>query len=657
MPPIRLLILEDRPSDALLVIHELRRAGYQADWRRVETEQDYLAALDPDLDLVLSDYALPQFDALRALRLTRERGLDIPFIIVSGAIGEEIAVMAMQQGADDYLLKDRLARLGQAVGRAIEQHELRRANRRAEAALRESAALHQAVLRSLSAQIAVLDEQGTIITVNDAWAQFAREPGTRLLPPTDVGASYLAACQAAAAQSDEAATALAGLEAILSGEQTQFTMEYAAPAPGERRWFQMHALALVGRRGAVVSHEDITERKQLEAQYIAAQKMESVGRLAGGVAHDFNNLLTAIGSYAELARQSLDGDHPAYADMQEITNNVRRAAHLTRQLLAFARRQIVAPEVFNLNDLVANIDSLLRRLIGEDIQLVIVPGPDLGSIRADPGQIEQVLVNLIVNARDAMPRGGTIMIETANVYLDQQYTRQHGGIASGEHVLLSVSDTGLGMTEQVRQHVFEPFFTTKEVGRGTGLGLATCYGIVKQCGGNIWIYSEPGLGTTIKLYLPRAAGASGGLPRRQSPPELLQLAVGDETILLVEDDPAVRTVAARALLAHGYTVIEATNGEEALQIGQARADQPIDLLLTDVVMPRRDGKALAEALRGQSPELRVLFMSGYTDNIVLEHGLLMAGFELLQKPFSPQELLLRVRQMLDASLDEASAGV
>jgi len=781
MIQLRLLILEDNQSDAALVLHELGRAGFVVEWRRAETEAEYLAALDPALDLILADYALPQFDALRALRLTRERGYDVPFIIVSGSIGEDIAVAAMQLGAADYLLKDRLTRLGQAVTHAMEQRSLRLEKQRAEEALRESAALHEAVLRSLSAEIAVLDEAGTIITVNDAWARFAHEHGDPDRPHSGPGVNYLDICRRGVDRFGEAdaKAAIAGLQAILDGIQSHFTLEYASGAAAEKRWYTMHATALVGRRGVVVAHEEITERKraeialrenhgllpaviegttdaifvkdlegryllinsagagllaksvdevlhqndlalfepesaeriiridreilvsgamqtfeeiataagvtrtysttkgpyydyrgniigligisrditarkQLEAQYSAAQRMESVGRLAGGVAHDFNNLLTAIGGYAEMSIEALPPDHPVRSDLNELRNTVRRAANLTRQLLAFARRQIVEPQIFNLNDLVIEIDKLLRHLIGEDIELITTFEPNLGQVRADPGQIEQVLVNLLVNSRDAMPDGGTIVVETSHATLDHNYARHHPGVVPGEYVLVTVGDTGGGMTDEVKQHVFEPFFTTKEAGHGTGLGLATCYGIVKQSGGNIWIYSELGLGTIVKIYLPHVEATAEALPARGTAEQHRELH-GSETILLVEDEAAVRAVALRALQRQGYHVLEAANGEEALQIAHAQAGRNIQLLLTDVVMPKIDGKALADAIRALYPNIRVLFISGYTDSVIIQRGLLVPHFDLLQKPFSPQQLAQKVRHVLDAK--SSSEGI
>lgn len=406
-----------------------------------------------------------------------------------------------------------------------------------------------------------------------------------------------------------------------------------------------HGLEFAGRRARLVVIQDVTERKKLQFQLMQAQKMDSIGRLAGGVAHDFNNLLTAMVSYAELSMEALPADNAARDDIAEILKAANRAAGLTRQLLAFARKQILEPQIFDLNALILDMDRLLRRVIGEDIELVTLPAADLGAIRADPGQIEQVILNLVVNARDAMPTGGRLTIETQNIILDDDYVQQHIGAVDGAFVMLAISDTGIGMDEEVRRRAFEPFFTTKEPGRGVGLGLATCYGIVKQHGGNIWLYSEPGQGTTLKVYLPRVDASPLEIPRYT---EALPAACGSETILVVEDQAAVRALAVRVLQQHGYTVLEAGNGEEALQVVQEQADRVIDLVLSDVVMPRMGGKALVDRLIALRPAIKVLYISGYTDNAIIHHGQLDAGVALLQKPFSPSALARKVREVLDS---------
>ena len=353
--------------------------------------------------------------------------------------------------------------------------------------------------------------------------------------------------------------------------------------------------------------QDISELRRLEHQLLLAQRMEGIGRLAGGIAHDFNNLLTAILGHAEMAQDDVAPTDPARGNIAEITRAAQRAADLTRQLLAFARRQIIEPRIVDLNGLVLNVDRMLRRLLGEDVELVTVQDPDLWRVRIDPGQFEQVLVNLAVNARDAMPTGGTLVIETRNVHLDDEFARQHTTVQPGAHVLLAVSDTGVGMDAEVLAHIFEPFFTTKDVGKGTGLGLATCYGIVKQNRGSIWVDSERAIGTTFRIYLPRAEAIVAGL--EPSEPRVAEQPRGSETVLLVEDEVLVRNLAADALRRHGYQVLSASTGIEALDLA-GQVLHPIDVLVTDVVMPQMGGEQLAVRMLSERPALKVLFISG-----------------------------------------------
>ena len=389
---------------------------------------------------------------------------------------------------------------------------------------------------------------------------------------------------------------------------------------------------------------DVTERKKLEEQFHQAQKMETVGQLAGGVAHDFNNLLTVISGYSEVLLNRLPATDPASGLLQEIHKAGERAAGLTRQLLAFSRKQIIQPKVLDLNALANDVGKMLRHMIGEDVSLTTVLAPRLGRVKADPGQIEQVLMNLAVNARDAMPEGGKLTIETANVDLDQSYAQAHAEVKPGRYVWLAVSDTGCGMTEEVKARIFEPFFTTKEPGKGTGLGLATAYGIVKQSGGYIYVYSEPGHGTTFKIYLPLV---EDGVPSGQSHPGSKTMPKGSETILLVEDEDAVRSLTRYTLQMQGYAVLEAKDGEEALRVAE-KHQGGFHLLVTDVVMPRMSGWRLAEQLAPTHPGLKVMFLSGYTDDAVVRHGIVEAEVAFLQKPFTPSALAQKVRDVLDA---------
>jgi len=397
---------------------------------------------------------------------------------------------------------------------------------------------------------------------------------------------------------------------------------------------------------------DVTEQRRLKEQFHQAQKMEAVGQLAGGIAHDFNNLLTVINGYSELLLAGLTPDHPMREELSEIQRAGERASGLTRQLLAFSRQQVIAPRVFNLNSTVRDTERMLRRVIGEDIMLATQLSPTLGPVKADPGQIEQVLMNLAVNARDAMPGGGKLTIETQMVYLDATYCQSFGDLEPGEYVMLAITDSGTGMNEATRAHMFEPFFTTKEHGSGTGLGLATVHGIIKQSRGHVSVYSELGIGTTIKVYLPVVHDP---LSADHSPDALVSMPPGTETLLLVEDEEAVRALASRVLTGCGYRVIVASNGRDALQRASVERE-PIHLLLSDVVMPEVGGRALAEHLALVRPECKVLFLSGYTSDAGIRHGVLEAEFAFLQKPFTPSALAQKVRAVLDAAPDVPGAA-
>jgi two-component system cell cycle sensor histidine kinase/response regulator CckA len=423
---------------------------------------------------------------------------------------------------------------------------------------------------------------------------------------------------------------------------------HARRKDGSDTWALLSSTLLRDQQGNVAGREgtvlDITERRGLEQQLLHSQKMDAVGQLAGGVAHDFNNLLMVISSYAELLADSIGGNAKAQYQAGEILKAARRAAGLTRQLLAFSRKQVMSPRIMDLNTVLADIGRMLPRLIGEDIRVEVRPGASLWKVKADPVQVEQVIMNLAVNARDAMPRGGHLVLETSNVELDEEYARRHVGVLPGEHVMLTVSDTGCGIPADILPRIFEPFFTTKELSKGTGLGLPTVYGIVKQSGGSIWVYSEVDHGTVFKVYLPRAASVAEKYyeERPAAPPPR-----GSETILMVEDEEAVRESTCEYLTSRGYTVLQGKDGADALQVLEHFAGK-IHLLITDVIMPGMSGAELGKRVRELRPDIRVIYISGYTESTVVRHGVeAKAGF--LQKPFTLTALAGKVREVLDAA--------
>ena len=521
--PLRVLLVEDSATDAKLILAEFRRHERTVECERVETRETLLSQLlGRPWDVVISDWSMPKFSALEALRVLYELALDLPFIIVSGTIGEETAAEAMRAGAKDYVLKDKLGRLVPAVDREVLEHLGRIERRKSQAALRAS----------------------------------------------------------------------------------------------EQRL------------------------RQSEEQLRQAQKMEAVGRLAGGVAHDFNNVLSVIMVQSELIIEGLSATDPLRAEIELISNAASRAASLTRQLLLFSRHQVLERKLIDLDQLLLDLEKMLHRMLGEDIAIELSVGNSGGCVQADPSHIEQVILNLAVNARDAMPTGGRLIIETEHVILDETFVSMHVPACLGSHILLAVTDTGCGMDEATQQRIFEPFFTTKT--QGTGLGLSTVFGIVQQCGGTILVESEPGKGSIFKVYFPRVDARADDL-RVRSP---VSVRPGDETVLLVEDDDQVRTVVHRALTRHGYSVLAASNPVDALLVSEQYHGQ-IDVLLTDIVMPQMSGPELAKRVRAARPGTKTLFMSGYTDDSAVRHGVLDSELAFLQKPVTPLALAKKLREVLD----------
>src|SRR5213083_453669 len=507
---------------------------------------------------------------------------------------------------------------------------------RAEQALRNSEQSYRSLVDGVRDVIFALSPGGEVTSLNPAFEEMTGFP-----PAEWVGRPF-----EAFVHPDDVPLALDLFGRVLQGEPRPTIQFRILTKTGPYRVAEFSASAQLrdGRLTGILGiGRDVTERLGLEQQLRQAQKMEAVGRLAGGIAHDFNNILTAITGHADLLLEDLGPHDPRRADVDEIRRSAERAAGLTRQLLAFSRQQVLQPKVVDLNALVLDMDKLLRRLIGEDVELATVLYPTLGRVTADPGQLEQVIVNLAVNARDAMPQGGKLTLETRNIDLDSSYTLEHSLVKPGPYVQLTVSDSGIGMDEETQAHAFEPFFTTKPRGQGTGLGLAMVYGTVKQSGGFIWVYSEPGRGATFKIYLPRVdAPVESAAPPApvERPPR------GSETVLLAEDEPAVRAIARQALERQGYTVLAAPSGADALALA-AQHGATIHLLLTDVVMPGMSGRDLADRLTAQRPGIRVLYISGYTDNAIVRHGMLEPGLAYLQKPFRPDALVRKVREVLD----------
>jgi PAS domain S-box-containing protein len=510
--------------------------------------------------------------------------------------------------------------------------------KRAEEALRRSEAEHRGLVEHATLGIYRSTPEGLFLTVNPALSRMLGYGGAeelqRLVTARDLYADPRERDQLLAqfARGDEAQA-----ESQWKGKDgtpvtVRLNVRLVRDSSGQIECFE----------GLV---EDVTEQRSLENQFRQAQRLEAVGRLAGGVAHDFNNVLTAITGYSELLLDEFEPGDRKRQDVQEIHAAAQRAAGLTRQLLAFSRKQVFQTRVLDLNAVVRMLEKMLQRLIGEDVKLEMSLDSALGAVRADPGQLEQVILNLAVNSRDAMPGGGRLTVETANVDLDEAYAREHVAVRPGRYVMLAVSDTGTGMDAETQSHIFEPFFTTKEQGTGTGLGLATVYGIVKQSGGYVWVYSEPGGGATFKIYLPRVEEpvAAQDVVLSERP-----VAGGRETVLVAEDDASVREIVTEVLTHKGYRVLRAPDGQTALEMARAEPGE-IRLLVTDIVMPSMSGRELAEALVAERPGLRVLYMSGYTDDAVVRHGVLEEGLPYLQKPFTPRALAVKVREVLDRS--------
>ncbi|MBJ6724003.1 PAS domain S-box protein [Geomesophilobacter sediminis] len=754
---IRILIIDDSPEDATLIALQLQKE-FEPSYERVQTAEELEQALDRGgWQLVISDFVMPGFSGLAALKLLQDRDLDLPLIMVSGQMGEDLAVEAMRAGAQDYLVKNNLTRLIPAVKRELNEAVVRRERRLAQEALVATEARLQCLVEQSLVGIFML-QGGRFSYVNPKFAQIfaypqdsltgqkslldlvAREDQFRVMaqflrPLEEAGGNIHVFCQGVRSdgamvdlEMNGSRTELNGHPAIIGTllditerkhaeaelsklwqavEQSPVSVvitdimgniEYVNPKFCEvtgydetevagknprilksgtmdkpfyqdlwatitdgREWHgELHnkkksgelfwesaSISAVKNGDGRITHfvavkENITERKRGIEQMRQAQKMEAIGQLAGGIAHDFNNLLTIINGYSTLLIRSLEYGTPMRKEAEQILRAGERAADLTRQLLSFSRRQIMEPKVLNINEQVRSIETMLRRLIGENIELVAGLLDDVGYIKCDPGQIEQIIMNLVLNARDASDTGGKITIETGNDEIDENFAMLHPGAVPGSYVRLSVSDDGVGMSDEVKRRIFEPFFTTKEMGRGTGLGLATVYGIVKQSGGYIEVISQPNQGTQFNIFLPRVFKKQASAKK----PMAEEIAgMHTQTILVVEDEPGVLNLVVHTLKKQGFRIIETTDPLQGVTLFDEHQSE-IDLLLTDVVMPFMSGPKLAEQLTQKNPKLKVLFMSGHTDNNLSFEKILENGVPFLPKPFAGDALIKKVTETL-----------
>ena len=747
--PLRILLLEDNPRDVKLSTLCLRRSKVNFELDAAASAEEFERLLrQQSYDVILADFRVPGWNGLEAFRLARGLRKEVPFILVTGTLGDEVAIECIKAGIDDYILKDRIERLPLAINSALAKHTAKLERASAEARF-------QRLIENSADGISVTDESEAIVYISPAIekilgyrpeevvgrtrfdfvhpedresirnipgasyhtsvrARFKHKQGTwRILEVTrtnlladpdvrgiisnfrDVTGPVLAEEEVRRSEerfrktfrSSPAAITISTLkegryldanyaffrlvgreEADVIGRTSREIGFWAAEDDREQMLRQLrevrHAtlanvrvktssgeireatidaqlIELDSEPCVLAISQDITEIKKMEAQLRQSQKMEGIGQLAGGVAHDFNNILMAISGYCELLADKLGPSSPLRKFTDGIAVAADRAAAMTRQMLAFSRQQILSPKVLDLNRELNDLSKMLTRLIEADKKLNFVNAPDLGLINADAGQISQVILNLVVNARDAIPKSGQITIETSNVVIDSSYCKTHQAITAGDYVLLSVSDTGAGMPPEVQARIFEPFFTTKEVGRGTGLGLSTVYGIVKQSGGFIWVYSEVGKGTTFKVYLPRVYRKPA-----EEIPSVQELELQTLTILVVEDEVETREAIAEYLNSKGHKVFQAANGLEALGLFGTSISS-IDVLLTDVIMPGMSGKEIAHAMQQGNGGLKVLYMSGYTDRAIVQHGVLEEGANFIQKPYSFSALEMKLRSLVN----------
>lgn len=634
---LRLLAVDDNLDDLDLCLHQLKKSGENYRVETASTREQFVSKLQSQaFDVVISDFRMKDWTGLDALEEVRRLSPQTPVILLTGTLGDERAVDCIKQGITDYVLKEQITRLPLAIRRAEEELRLRQAEARAIEALRASEARYRSLVD------------------NAAYGMYGIVPGGHIIYANPALATMLGYDSPADLLRLENISPIFRNPAVGSRLEEECFLKPSVEATTEwiRKDGRTIVVRLIGRRTQAADDplawlemiaEDITERAVLEKQLLQAQKFEAIGQLAGGIAHDFNNMIGAILGWADIGLDETDSDSRLHRHFEKVRHQAERAAALTRQLLAFARRQILEPRNIDLNQSVTETLSLLEKVIGGNIEMKTRLAPDLAVVRADPTQVEQVLMNLCINARDAMPGGGTIYIETSNAQFDEEYCASQPFARPGSYSLLTVSDTGTGMDAATLDRIFEPFFTTKELGKGTGLGLATVYGIVRQHGGFVHVYSEPGHGTTFRIYLPVSSQpCDSAEPVEDAGP----IRGGKEFVLIAEDHDGLRELARETLTSRGYRVLLACDGEQAVREFHEHSLE-IDILLLDVVLPKLSGSEVYAQISQSAPRIPVIFATGYSADLALPDQLRRAGITVLQKPYSPRALARKVRDVLD----------
>jgi two-component system cell cycle sensor histidine kinase/response regulator CckA len=638
--PLRVLLVEHDPDDAELCISALRGADATTHIDLVCTPDNFLRHLkESAYDVILSDFRIPGWSGMDVLKLLRHEGKTIPFLLVTGTLGDEMAVTCIREGVSDYVLKDRLALLPHAIDRAIGEQLLRDEKARSERALQDSEARYRELVENAVSGVYRETASGRFLHVNSSLARMLGYSSKEELMGLPALAAYRNPLDRERLLLDEYRRS-----GRFRGVEVEWMRKDGSPlivrlsgrgVPDEAGDLQVLEIIV----------EDITERRALEKQLHQAQKFEAIGQLAGGIAHDFNNVIGAIMGWAELGGEQASADGRLTEYFKKIRAQTMRAAGLTRQLLTFARRQILEPQNLQVNSIITDVLSLLEKVIGKDVEIITSLAPDLAPVRADPSQIEQILMNLCLNARDAMPGGGRLTIHTRSLELSEESFQTAPGLSPGAYIELVVSDNGTGMDAATREHIFEPFFTTKEPGKGTGLGLATVFGIVKQHDGHVSVQSEVGRGTTFRICLPAAVNLVPA-PRTDANPDEQTLRGGKETVLLADDHEGVREMGCAALEGYGYRVLRAVDGEDAVRLYE-RHSLEIALVVLDIVMPKLGGREAAARMRARRPDLPVIFITGYSSDSGGLTQVVEAGGIVLQKPYDPKKLVRRVRQLLD----------